>query len=377
MKGVGELERRVLIFAPTGRDAPMMQRVLADADIPAAVCADGETTTAELRRGAALLLVAEEALDAAAYRTLAQVLASQPSWSDLPVLVLRLVGGGSEAMATAVTQLGNVSLLDRPMPASTLVSAVRTALRARMRQYETRAAEQRKDAFIATLSHELRNPLAPIRNAVRVLRHQRPQSDGSAWAVDMIDRQVDHLKRLVDDLLDVARLTQGKVVLQPEPVDLARLVESAVEVCMPLIESRRHRLQLALPEQPIRLHGDPIRLAQVLSNLLDNAAKYTPEGGQIEVLATADAGFATIAVADNGIGFEPDAESVAQLFAIFSQAGPAAGAGGSGGLGIGLSLVKAFVELHGGSVVARSDGPGKGACFWVRLPLHAQADVAA
>jgi signal transduction histidine kinase len=375
MTSGGELDYRVLILAPTGRDGPLVQAALSDGGIAALACTDVAVATAELKRGAGALLAAEEVLDSAGYRTLALALASQPPWSDLPVLVMRQAGGGSEALAKAVARLGNVTLLDRPMPVSTLVAAAHSALRARRRQYETRAAEQRKDTFIATLSHELRNPLAPIRNAARFLRSQHPGQERAGWAIDMIERQVDHLKRLVDDLLDVARLTQGKVVLQPETVELSQVVGSAIEVSLPLLESRRHNLRLALPDHPVQLHGDPVRLAQVLSNLLDNAAKYTPEGGDVELAAAVDADWVLISVTDNGIGLDHDEAAVSRLFTIFSQGEAENGAMHGGGLGIGLSLVKAFVEMHGGSVEARSAGPGQGACFAVKLPLPAAASV--
>jgi signal transduction histidine kinase len=372
-----DLDQRVLILAPTGRDGKLMQQALMQAGLVAIVCADVAAALAELRRGAGALVAAEEALDSASYRALALQLATQPAWSDLPVLMLRMAGGGSEAMAIAAVRLGNVTLLDRPMPASTLVSAARVALRARARQYETRAAEQRKDAFIATLSHELRNPLAPIRNAARFLRNQHPVQDRAGWAIDLIERQVEHLKRLVDDLLDVARLTQGKVTLQLEAVDLAELVHGAIEVSLPLLESRRHRLRLSLPDRPVPLYADPVRLAQVFANLLDNAAKYTPEGGDIELSATVDGGSTTVVVADNGIGFVQDDSAVEHLFTIFAQAVPHADPSPAGGLGIGLSLVKAFVEMHGGTVQARSDGPGTGARFSVTLPLREPSEQAA
>jgi PAS domain S-box-containing protein len=226
-------------------------------------------------------------------------------------------------------------------------------------------ADRRKDEFLATLAHELRNPLAPITNALEILRLKDPADPEMRWTRDVIDRQVRQMTRLVDDLLDVARITRGKIALRRERVALAAVVHGAVEAARPSIELSGHVLALSLPAVPVWLDADPTRLTQVLLNLLNNAAKYTPPGGHIEVSAAADGHEAVVRVRDTGIGIAP--EHLGKLFEMFSQVVPALERS-QGGLGIGLALARGLVELHGGSIEARSDGAGRGSEFVVRLP---------
>ncbi len=243
--------------------------------------------------------------------------------------------------------------------------AYETELRERVEAL--READRRKDEFLAMLAHELRNPLAPISNALHLLRLAGPKEWMRANAHNMIERQVEHLVRLVDDLLDVSRVSRGKITLQKMGLDLSAVVHQAVETSRPLIDSRRHHLAVTLPPDPVRVEGDFIRLAQVVSNLLNNAAKYTDEGGEIELtVEKAGPGEAVIRVRDNGRGIDPSALKV--LFDLFYQVGHNLDRS-EGGLGIGLSLVKSLVEMHGGSVEARSEGRGHGSEFTVRLPL--------
>lgn len=227
-------------------------------------------------------------------------------------------------------------------------------------------ADRRKNEFLATLAHELRNPLAPIRNAVELL-DDSPQDSGAArMAQAMIRRQVGHMVHLIDDLLDVSRIAKGKLQLRREPVELAAIIESAVEESRPMIDAAKHRLTIVLPAERIVLDADATRLSQVFSNLLTNAAKYTDRGGEIRLCAEREDGEIVISIRDSGIGIE--AGQLTRIFDMFSQAEPAL-ARSQGGLGIGLSLVKTLVELHGGSIVAASDGPGRGSEFRVRLPV--------
>jgi signal transduction histidine kinase/CheY-like chemotaxis protein len=228
-----------------------------------------------------------------------------------------------------------------------------------------REESRRKDEFLAMLAHELRNPLAPIQNAVCVLQHVDSSDERLGYARSIIGRQVTHLSRLVDDLLDVSRITLGKVKLQKEPIDLAAIVARAVETSRPGIEARRHQLTVTLPREPLRLEGDPTRLAQVIGNLLANAAKYTDEGGKIFLSAARNDGEIIVRVRDTGIGISADL--LPRIFDLFIQ-GDRSLARSEGGLGIGLSLVHRLVELHGGSVRAHSDGIGQGSEFVVRLP---------
>jgi PAS domain S-box-containing protein len=236
-----------------------------------------------------------------------------------------------------------------------------------------READRRKDQFIATLAHELRNPLAPIRTAVAILGRDGAAEPDRAWSRDVIERQIAHLARLVDDLLDMARVTSGKLLLRKERVTLAAVVAAALETSRPALDAAGHKLVMNTPAAQAVLDADPTRLAQVLANLLNNAAKYTPPGGTIELRAEQVGREVVIAVSDDGMGFPP--ELARSLFEAFAQWAPAEHA--AAGLGIGLSLVRGIVELHGGTVSAASEGPGKGSRFEVRLPLSVAAQPAA
>ncbi len=229
-------------------------------------------------------------------------------------------------------------------------------------------AARRKDEFLATLAHELRNPLAPITNALEVLRLKNPSDPDMRWTRDVIDRQVRQMTRLVDDLLDVARITRGRIELRRERIDAAALVHGAVEAAKPLIAAAGHRLTVDLPPEPLWLDADPTRLTQVLLNLLNNAAKYTPAGGRLSVQVHREGDEAVLAVSDSGIGLAPEHQQ--SVFEMFSQVVPALERS-QGGLGIGLALARGLVELHGGSIAARSAGTGMGSTFIVRLPLAA------
>ena len=228
-----------------------------------------------------------------------------------------------------------------------------------------READRRKDHFLALLAHELRNPLAPVSNAVGIMHRKTIEDPDLVWCRDVIARQTNQLTRLVDDLLDVSRITLGKIKLRLETVDLAAFIAGAVETSRPLIDRRRHRLCITQPDRRVRMVGDQARLTQVVANLLNNAATYQNEGGQIDLIASERENDALITVRDQGIGIAP--EALADLFELFSQ-GERSPDSLHGGLGIGLSLVKTLVEMHGGTVSAASEGPGRGSEFVVRLP---------
>ena len=233
-----------------------------------------------------------------------------------------------------------------------------------------RAADRRKDEFLATLSHELRNPLAPIRNALALLHEAGGDSALAAKARGILDRQVAIMVRLVDDLLDITRLTRGRISLRTQPVPLAQVLAAAVEISRPLVEAGAHELVLRDAAPSATVIADPVRLAQALSNLLDNAARYTPRGGCIELEARADAGLAAVTVRDNGAGIAP--HEMPRLFEMFTQ-GEGTRARAPGGLGVGLALARQLVELHGGTLEGHSDGAGRGATFTLRMPLHEAA----
>jgi signal transduction histidine kinase len=385
-------ELRALLFTPTGRDAELMAAALRDADID---CLHSESWSAlerQIREGAGVVVVSEEALTPAAVMRLRMLLGEQPPWSDLPILLLTSRGASAPAIDNASRELGNVTLLERPMRVAALLSAVQASLRARARQYQSRshllalerAADDlglrehelrqehtRKDEFLATLAHELRNPLAPIRNALHILRSK--MDPGLRPLHDILDRQVRHMVRLVDDLLEVSRITRGKVDLRIEQLDLASVLRGAIEISRSLIDAGRHTLIANLPAQPVYVMGDAVRLGQVFANLLNNAAKYTNEGGRISIDVTTTEKEVCVAIADNGVGIAAD--MLQSIFDMFTQVRDV-GARSQGGLGIGLTLARSLIDLHGGRIEADSGGEGQGSCFRVYLLMATAQAVA-
>lgn len=359
------MERRIVICAPTGRDGALTAKVLASVGIHSIVCTSNQELMAQLPLGAGALLLVEEVVSGSAMRPLADYVASQPTWSDIPILLLTRSGADSLDVQRAVEHLGNVTLVERPVRTIALITAARSAIRARERQYQVRDADKRKDEFLATLAHELRNPLAPIRTSMGILRHLHPDSADVTRLCSVVDRQVSHLTRLVDDLLDVARITSGKVILKREPVSLSSILNHAVEISGSSMEAKRHRLDVEKPDHDHVLDVDQARIVQSVANLLVNAAKFTPAGGRIVLRSEVEGPVVTFRVRDNGIGLEP--ESLAKIFELFAQTvipgeAPA-------GLGIGLSLARQFAEMHGGTLSAHSEGLGHGSEFVLRLPV--------
>lgn len=359
------MERRIVICTPTGQDATLTSRVFRSVDIGSMVCRDTGELLEQLPRGAGALLLAEEVISGAAMRPLAEYVASQPTWSDLPILLLTRSGADSLDVRRAVERLGNVTLMERPVRTMALISAARSAIRARERQYQVRDADQRKDEFLATLAHELRNPLAPIRTSMGILKHLHPDSDAVTRLRNVVDRQVTHLTRLVDDLLDVARITSGKVVLRKDRITLRSVVNHAVEISSSSMEAKKHRLEVNELETDYLLNADHARLVQSVANLLVNAAKFTPPQGHIELQTQVEGDTVIFRVRDNGIGLEP--VSLTRIFDLFAQT-PVPGEAPTG-LGIGLSLARQFAEMHGGKLHAVSEGLGRGSEFVLTLPV--------
>jgi PAS domain S-box-containing protein len=500
-------ERRLLVLAPTGRDAPLTRTVLSEAGVRCTICGDLAQLLRELPGGAGAVLMSEEALgnDTQLYY-LGEYFSRQPPWSDLPVLLLSHPGADSPTVRQAVRALGNVTVVERPVRVAALMTAVHTALRARQRQYnarehlaeldhvakalresegrlnalfanaavgiaelaadgrftmvndflcrllgekrdhllslplaaiaheedredvaalvpriaaggmetfvgvrrfvrrdgetiwlklalavaregreegircvavvedvterkhaeeDLREADRRKDEFLATLAHELRNPLAPIRNSLHIFRMAGIQDPAVARVSDMMERQVGHMVRMVDDLLEISRISRGKIELRKERVELASVLRNAVDTSMPLVESAKHRLTVDVPPEPLVLEADPVRLAQVFANLINNSAKYTPPGGEIGVSVRVERGMAVVCVKDNGEGIPP--AMLGRVFHMFTQVNT--GSRAQGGLGIGLTLSRTLVHLHGGTIEAFSEGSGRGCEFVVRLPL--------
>jgi signal transduction histidine kinase/DNA-binding response OmpR family regulator len=539
---------RVLVLAPTSTDAELTRTIMADANLACHICADLESLAESFSDGAGAILLTEEVVAASDANALVQALASQPPWSEVPIVLLAGAGVDSSVAAWAMELLGNVTVLERPVRMTTLISALRTAIRARRRQYELRNqlvdlthaeaslrrqserlrllweaasvllttaesnammrtlfsrigphlqldayfncmltdtgevlrlesyegisqeearkisqlesgryvrgkatleqqpivatcvqqsddpamqmikdcgirayacipliadgrllgtlsfasrrrdqfdaddveflrtichyvtvayermrfihqlrdSDRRKDEFLATLAHELRNPLAPIRSALQIIRLTGNDGPAIAQARTMMERQLGQMVRLIDDLLDVSRISRGKLELRKDRIELASVIRSAVDTSRPLIDAAGHELTLSVTAEPIYLDADPVRLAQVFSNLLNNAAKYMESGGHIWLTTALGDKEVVVTVRDTGIGIPADA--LPAIFDMFTQVDRSLEKS-QGGLGIGLTLVKQLVELHGGKVEARSEGEGKGAEFIMHLPV--------
>ena len=379
---------RILILAPLGRDAAITADLLRRAEIEAEVVDTAAELARRLREPAAAAILTWESLDATAMSALSAVVNAQPPWSDLPFLVFAPVDTAVAAEAQALGELaslGNVSLLERPIRVVTLISAVETALRARRRQYAMRDLLLRvedgirqRDQFLAMLGHELRNPLGAVLTAAEVI--DLATQDEATHTADVIGRQAAAIRRqggiltrLVDDLLDVARVTSGKVPIRKRPLDLAEIVRRAVEAAGGRAAQKGLDLRVVVDGAKAWVSGDATRLDQVVSNLLTNAIKYTPSGGRVDVMLRTEGGGAVLVVRDTGVGIEP--ELLPEIFDLFKQADRTL-VRAEGGLGIGLTLVRTLVELHGGTVTAHSEGLGRGSEFTVRLPLVAAATAA-
>ena len=368
----------------TSKDAVMTQAALAPLGITTIVCRRFDELLHEVDTGGGALLIAEELLSTTHNAALNDRLKHQPAWSDLPVLILTRPGRNAGSLDEAVAAFGNVTLLERPLHVATLLSAVRTALRARERQYQLREhlaeraraevalreVDQRKDEFLATLGHELRNPLAPLLTAVQLLKAAARNDATVARVCPVMERQISHLVRLVNDLLEVSRITRGLIEVRQEPMDLIFAVQSALDASRPLLDAAGHVLTVDFPTGQVPVRGDAVRLTQVFSNLLNNATKYTAAGGHIFIGVTTTDGCAVVTVRDDGIGIPRD--RLGSIFEMFTQVDRSSRLS-QGGLGIGLTLVRSLVTMHGGTVEAHSDGSGTGSQFSVSLPLIASS----
>jgi signal transduction histidine kinase/CheY-like chemotaxis protein len=354
---------RILLLMPLGRDASLAADALHRAKLTCLVCADMDDLCECVAEGSGAAMITEEALDTAAMQCLRDELEKQPPWADLPLIIF-VSRPSAELSVRSFETLGpraNVTLIERPIRIKTMISAARAALRARRRQYEVRdllhELQQRvteRDNFLAMLSHELRNPLAAITLAADTDER------------DVILRQTRHLKKLVDDLLDIGRVTSGKIILHRAPVDLGDVVAHCAATMQPRIEARRLHVEVRRETDDAWVDGDAVRLEQVVNNVLSNAIKYTPPDGWINVLLERDDGEAVLRVRDSGKGIAP--EMLTRIFDLFMQ-GDVSLDRSEGGMGIGLTLVRKLTELHGGSVRAYSRGPGSGSEFVIRLPL--------
>lgn len=364
--------RRVLIVAPVGRDAELMCDHLKQAGLECLACADIDEVCRELERGAGALLFTQEALGPEAARRLGKTLDAQPAWSDIPIIVLAGVPSFEEKSRSigSLERRTNITFVDRPVRIKSLVSATHSALRARERQYEIRdlmeTLEDRvheRDRFLAILGHELRNPLGAI-----LLASQMRDGDGRLEAEHamLIERQSKHLSRLVNDLLDLSRVVSGKIVLKRQIIDLSEALRQAFETVSDAARNQHIRIEVEQSQEPLPVNVDPLRAAQILTNVIGNAIKYTPEGGHVRVRLERDGENALVRVTDDGVGIDP--ERIGTIFELFAQAENAIGRA-QGGMGIGLALVRNLLQLHGGTISASSDGVGHGSEFVITFPI--------
>jgi signal transduction histidine kinase/ActR/RegA family two-component response regulator len=366
----------VLICAPNHRDVELLQATLHSAGFTTEACPDLSRLAMRLGDNVLALLLTEEALGPTIVERLRRFIDDQPVWSDFPIVVFTGPDSNGRYLnhLDALGPRANVTLVDRPARIKSVTSIVNGVARARMRQYEIRdllaKLEDRiaeRDRFLAILGHELRNPLGAIVLAAQMVDPADSKLD--AQHAERIERQAHHVASLVDDLLDLSRVTTGKIALKRTPLDLNQLVEHALKA----LQTDRFRRNLDLhfepSPEPLILNADPLRIEQIIANLVTNAFKYTPEGGTITIRTEQQDGHAVFTIADTGVGIAPD--RIASIFELFSQAENAIGRS-QGGMGIGLNLVRTLVELHGGTVEAKSDGVNKGSTFTVRLPLAAE-----
>jgi signal transduction histidine kinase/CheY-like chemotaxis protein len=387
------IDERVLILAPTGRDASLTGTYLSEASITVEACASMEELCAGAEAGAGAALISEEALTPLALQCLVEALGQQPAWSDFPLVIL--TSGGAGATPTnlgalkLLSEVGNMTLIERPTRVITLISSIQSALRARRRQYQVRehlkaekraqeeaeearkqaeAANRAKDIFLATLSHELRTPLTAVLGWARILRTMKIDEEMKQHGLQIIERNAESQNQLIQDLLDVSRIITGKLRLDVRPVELVSIIESALDSVRQAIEAKTIELDVDFGTGTDVVRGDPDRLQQVVWNLLSNAIKFTSKGGSIGVRLEHQGSDVQIKVSDTGQGISP--EFLPHVFERFRQEDGST-TRAHGGLGLGLAVVRHLVEQHGGTVSAESAGEQLGSTFTVNLPIIA------
>ena len=377
------IDERILIFAPVGKDAPLTLDVLRRAGLAGRVCGTAVELCDEFTKGASVILLTEEALEDHGIGHLTECLRTQPAWSDVPILLFADTERSEIYLRTlrVLEGLRNVILLERPIRLGAALSLIRSAMRGRQRQYELRdllkaladareeaeSANRLKDEFLATLSHELRTPLNAILGWTTMLKDGNVDARHVMRAVDTIHRNATAQVQIVNDLLDISRIVRGGVHLAPRLTPLAPLVALAIESIAPTAEARGIEVIAAPLPEGVFVWADPDRLQQVFWNLLANAVKFTPGGGQVTVTAASDGADVSIRVSDTGSGISP--AFLPHVFERFRQA-DGSSTRTHGGLGLGLAIVRHLVELHGGRLTAESAGEGKGSTFTVYLPVR-------
>jgi signal transduction histidine kinase/CheY-like chemotaxis protein len=355
-------------------DAELAVQLLNEDGIHATSCDSISNLCALSPAGLGCIVLAGDSLAESELHPLREMLQDQPAWSDMPLILVAADSAGLRLVIERIfPNTGNLTLLEQPLNPAMLVSAVRLSLRSRARQLEVRdllaerdEALRMRNEFLAMLAHELRNPLAPMRNAVYLQKSMDIDDPAFEKTRDIFDRQITHMSRMVDDLLDVSRLERGKLQLQCERVDLNTLVTAAVDACLPLTQSHDHTVKINLAQQPLFVDADPVRIEQLLVNLITNAVKFTPEPGEIALETSSGNDIATVSVRDTGIGIAP--AMLQSIFHAFTQDDRTLARTG-GGLGVGLTIARRLAELHGGSLHAGSEGLNKGSTFTARFPL--------
>lgn len=372
-------EDRVLLLTPTGRDALLTQKILGEVGISSSICGSIEDLCRKIESGAGAVLMTEEALNQYAIRCLLQALNKQPAWSDIPVILFATNSESAGVLLNLLGQRANIIVLERPINISVVTGAVRSALRARHRQYQTKnllieleEADRQKDLFLATISHELRTPLNGILGWAGLLRGGNLDEDTIVRGLANIERNARSQSQLIEDILDMSRIIRGKLRLNPEPFELTSAINAAIDILRPAAQGKKISLETVLDPQAGMISGDPGRFQQIIWNLLSNAIKFTPEGGRVEIQLLRDNDRITIQVSDTGKGISAD--FLPHVFDYFRQADNTI-TRNYGGLGLGLAIVRHLVELHGGTVQALSAGIGKGATFIVTLPIALTSDA--
>lgn len=359
------------------RDGILTCGVLREAAIDCAMVGSSAYLVRAITRGCGVVLIAEECLNELSAAEIGTSIRAQPTWSDLPVIVVtRDEDPGNRLKAFA--EFGNVSVLTRPMNLDALVTTVESALRARRRQYQVRdllrereASARRKDEFLAMLAHELRNPLAPVRTTLHLLKLSHEHHQTTQNAVGIAERSIKHLAHLIEDLLDASRMTLGKVALRTERLDMREVLRYAIEALRAAYSEKGVTLLFDEQPSPLSVIGDPARLDQVVMNILDNALKYTDRGGTVRVQVATEGAQLLLRVIDSGVGIAPqDLPHVCELFVQADHSLDRA----AGGVGVGLTIVKGIIELHGGELKIASGGIGQGTTVSVLLPLAAPVE---
>lgn len=363
----------VLVYAPSFDDSKVAVGVLREAGITAIPCKSLNALIDNVVSGCGAVVIAEEGLESDHQDYLRQTLEDQETWSDVPVIILG--GANTRPSIEAFAKSGNISILERPFSKLTLVRSVQVALRARAKQYQVRnllheqqQATVKRDEFFATLSHELRTPLNVILGWLEILRTGKLNESAQSEALEILERNARMQKGLIDDLLDISRIVTGKMFLEVIPIEIGGLVKSITTSYIPRALEKKVDLHLNVPSGIYMVEGDEQRLAQVISNLLTNAIKFTPSGGKVEVALKALKDTYEITVTDNGQGIEP--AFLPHIFDRLKQEDMST-TRAHGGLGLGLAIASHIVEEHRGRIVATSEGRGKGAAVKVTLPVLA------